>query len=308
LCWVDESGRVLSETETYSFYLGEDVTIRACYSLIPTDTSVYVIFKDKSGKILTSEYVTIASDSDYGVVEVPERGNYVGYTFTGWQDEDGNEYTVEDGKVHVTKDVTITAVYEAITGLTVTVNGTVLDKTYSYGDTVTVTAEESQDNHYFSGWYSNEKLVSDSQTYTFCVTSDTVLTAMYQGEEVLKQQPMANFSLTDRTTLDTGKQTLQMVLSWSLPEGYTFVGAGTVRTLVDAQKGNLSLENVDGSSIKKTTTTLTSSSGAYRCTVTLSTASVSKNLYAVGYLTYKEDDTGEVKTIYTDVATSKAAN
>jgi uncharacterized repeat protein (TIGR02543 family) len=308
LCWVDESGRVLSETETYSFYLGDDVTIRACYSLIPTDTSVYVIFKDKSGKILTSEYVTIASDSDYGVVAVPEHGTYLGYNFVGWQDEDGNEYKEEDGYIRVTEDVTIYAVYEGITGLTVTVNGVLQEKTYGYGDTVTVTADESQDNRYFSGWYINEKLVSDTLKYTFFVTGDTTITAMYLGDEVLKQQPLANFSLTERNNLDNGKQTLKMMLNWSLPEGYTLVGAGTVRTLVDSQKENLSLEKVDASTIKKTTTTLTDSQGSYECTVTLSTASVSKNFYARGYLTYKEDDTGEVTTIYTDVITSLAEN
>ena len=43
-------------------------------------------------------------------------------------------------------------------------------------------------------------------------------------------------------------------------------------------------------------------------TLTLSTASVSKNVYAKGYMTYKNTSTGEVNTLYTDAYTSNAAN
>ena len=312
LYWINSAGRVLTESPTYSFYLGDDLKLEACYKTA-VENQHYVIFKDMNGKVLWSGDVEMNQTDDagatyYGTVALPDHGTFVGYTFKQWKDASGKVISIDGktGTVKITEDIVIYAEYEAVTGLTLTVNDVKQNTTYAYASKVTVTADESKGGKYFSGWYIGEKLVSDSREYTFYITEDTSLTAKYEGESVIVQQPIVNMTMSKRTPLDNGKQTLVMNVTWSVPEGYTFVEGGLVRSLVDEYSEKLTLSDVDGTNVKKNVSKLTAGEGTYACTLTLGTASVSKNVYAVGYITYKNDATGEVMTIYTDKFTSTA--
>ncbi len=313
LYWINSAGRVLTEAATYSFYLGDDLKLQACYKTAVANQH-YVIFKDMNGKVLWSGDVSMNQPEEgettkYGTVDLPSHGIFAGYTFKQWKDASGNVIsTAETGTVKITEDIVIYADYAAVTGLRLTVDGVLQDTTYAYASKVTVTADESKDNKYFSGWYIGEKLVSDSREYTFYITGDTSLTAKYEGESVIVQKPIVNMTMSERTTLENSKQTLVMNVNWSVPEGYTFVEGGLVRSLVDAYSDNLTLSDVDGTNVKKNVSKLTTAEGTYSYTLTLSTASVDKNVYAVGYITYKNDATGEVTTIYTDKFTSTAVS
>lgn len=308
LGWVDSENRVVSTKTAYSFYLGEDVSLTALYKKAVA-SSHYVVFKDISGKILWSGDVDNDTDADYGTVTAPGHGTFAGRTFSAWTDETGNVLsTDEKGTIMITEDITIYASYEAISGLKVTVNGVENSETYDYNDLVTVTTDESNGSNYFTGWYVNDTLVSDKLEYSFYVKSDISLIAKYEGSEVLKEQPMATMTMSERNNLSNGKQTIQMILSWSLPEAYTLVEAGFIRTVVDAKKDNLSLDNVDGTNIGKKATSLKNAIGTCDYTLTLSTASVSKNVYAKGYVKYMDNETGEILTIYTELYSSLANN
>ncbi|MGN0480888.1 MAG: InlB B-repeat-containing protein [Lachnospiraceae bacterium] len=313
LYWTNSEGRVLTEADTYSFYLGDDLKLQACYKRA-VESYHYVIFKDMNGKILWTGDVAMSQTDDqgatyYGTVALPSHGIFTGYTFSSWKDASGNVISTEEtGTVKITEDIVLYADYEAVTGLKLTVDGVEQDTTYAYASKVTVTADESREGKYFSGWYNADKLVSESREYTFYITENTSLTAKYEGESVIVQQPIVNMTMSDRTTLDNGKQTLVMNVTWSVPEGYTFVEGGFVRSLVDEYSDKLTLSDVDGTNVKKNEAKLTTSEGTYIYTLTLSTASVGKNVYAVGYITYKNDATGEVTTIYTNKFTSTAAN
>ena len=313
LYWINSAGRVLTEAATYSFYLGDDLKLQACYKTAVANQH-YVIFKDMNGKVLWSGDVSMNQPEEgettkYGTVDLPSHGIFAGYTFKQWKDASGNVIsTAETGTVKITEDIVIYADYAAVTGLRLTVDGVLQDTTYAYASKVTVTADESKDNKYFSGWYIGEKLVSDSREYTFYITGDTSLTAKYEGESVIVQKPIVHMTMSERTTLENSKQTLVMNVNWSVPEGYTFVEGGLVRSLVDAYSDNLTLSDVDGTNVKKNVSKLTTAEGTYSYTLTLSTASVDKNVYAVGYITYKNDATGEVTTIYTDKFTSTAVS
>ena len=315
LYWINSDGRVLTDSLTYSFYLGDNMKLQACYKSTQgseTETEKhYVIFKDSDGKILWSGDVSMdqAEGNDkYGLVNVPQHGIFNGVTFKNWRDASGNVLSTEEtGSIKVTEDMIIYAEYEAISGLTLTVDGVQSDKTYTYGSLVTATAEESKDGKYFSGWYVGDKLVSDKREYSFRITENTAIEAKYDGEDVITQQPLLNMTMSERTTLSNGYQTVVMNVSWSVPEGYEFVDAGIVRTLTDAYKDKLTLSDVDNTNVKKNPTKLTTADGTMVYTLTLSTASVSKNVYAKGYMTYKNTSTGEVNTLYTDAYTSNAA-
>ena len=117
-------------------------------------------------------------ESYYGIAEIPEHGTYTGYTFNGWKDSAGNIISTEEtGFINVTEDVIICADYAADKDLTLTVNGVVQNQTYEYASMVTVNAEESRNGKYFSGWYIDDKLVSENEEYTFYITDDISLTA-----------------------------------------------------------------------------------------------------------------------------------
>lgn len=298
LYWVNSEGRVISDAPTYSFYLGDNLTIKAvfCYS----EDSAYVTFRDMGNTIL----MAISADSD-GYVNVPTNLiAYAGYTFIGWYDADGNKYEEENGRIKVNGNaaITIYAKYKADTETvyTVTVDGIEKGK-YTYGSYVTVTAEDIEGKE-FAGWYINGTLVSYDKAYSFYVTGDVALEARYSDTVVVKE-PVITLLVSERKETGNGSQYIIFTAAWSADSSYTFVEAGII--LAKDNSKELTLENVDNSTILKTATRLTTIEGTYAHTLTLSSAAAKANaVYARAYFTFIKD--GKVVTIYTTVQISKA--
>lgn len=127
-------------------------------------------------------------------------------------------------------------------------------------------------------------------------------------EENITQKPLVNMAMSDRTTLTGGKQSIVMNVTWSIPEGYEIIEAGLVRTLEDAYSNQLGLDKVDKKNVKKNPSKLTTAEGTMTYILTLGAVSAKKNLYARGYLTYRNVVSGEVTTVYTDTFTSNVYN
>ena len=70
----------------------------------------------------------------------------------------------------------------------------------------------------------------------------------------------------------------------------------------------LTLDDVDGTNVKSSVSTLTTAKGTYCYTQTLSVASVKKTVYAKGYIIFRNETTGEIVYLYTDLATSNPTN
>lgn len=297
LYWVNSEGRVISDAPTYSFYLGDNLTIKAvfCYS----EDSAYVTFRDMGNTIL----MAISADSD-GYVNVPTNLiAYAGYTFIGWYDADGKEYIVTDGKIQVSGNaaITIYAKYKADTETvyTVTVDGIEKGK-YTYGSYVTVTAEDIEGKE-FAGWYINGTLVSYDKAYSFYVTGNVALEARYSDTVVVKE-PVITLLVSERKETGNGSQYIIFTAAWSADSSYTFVEAGII--LAKDNSKELTLENVDNSTILKKATRLTTVEGTYAHTLTLSSAAAKANaVYARAYFTFIKD--GKVVTIYTTVQISE---
>lgn len=297
LYWVNSEGRVISDAPTYSFYLGDNLTIKAvfCYS----EDSAYVTFRDMGNTIL----MAISADSD-GYVNVPTNLiAYAGYTFIGWYDADGKEYIVTDGKIQVSGNaaITIYAKYKADTETvyTVTVDGIEKGK-YTYGSYVTVTAEDIEGKE-FAGWYINGTLVSYDKAYSFYVTGNVALEARYSNTVVVKE-PVITLLVSERKETGNGSQYIIFTAAWSADSSYTFVEAGII--LAKDNSKELTLENVDNSTILKKATRLTTVEGTYAHTFTLSSDTAKANaVYARAYFTFIKD--GKVVTIYTTVQISK---
>lgn len=311
LYWLNKDNRIISTDPTYSFYLGDNTEIRP-YFIVKTSDTPYVIVRDKNDKLLN--YGNATKDGEIFTFTVPAHTEFSGFKFIGWFDADDNEYHVNGTTFTITESVTIYAKYELVeeagTKYTVTANGgEPLSAEYEYGTPATVTAYEQVDGKYFSGWYDEtDKLVSTERVYSFIVTGNIELTAKYEGETPISAAPVVVMRMGDRATLDNGKQTIIMDVSWDVPTGYTFIQGGVLRTLNSDYKDKLTLDDVDGTNVKSSVSTLTTAKGTYCYTQTLSVASVKKTVYAKGYIIFRNETTGEIVYLYTDLATSNPTN
>lgn len=303
LYWIDNRGRILSENPTYSFYLADSVSIEAVFykTSVPAP---FVVFKDDFGK----NVLRTGRASVDGTISVPQAANYTGYKFVGWFDENGNQYTVTDGKIKVSGSCTVLAKYDVDSDklYTVTVDGTVKG-TYTLDKIVTVTADEPQEGKYFEGWFVGNIRVSYDLKYSFYVTGNVTLTSRYSDTPVDKE-PIVTLFVSERNTDTAESKYILAAAAWNVgSDEYTVLGAGLLYTLNADKKDNLTLEgNESDSDIRKTQSTKLSANGAYECTLNLSSqAALTSDIYMVAYVTYK-DANGNIKTVYSVVQVSKA--
>ncbi len=307
LYWVNKDRRIVSEQATFEFVLGGNSEYTAVYREIEPETAYVIVRNGVSDRILASG--DVEDDGTFAAPVIYENGIY---KFKGWFDKNGNEYTVnEDGKfTGITESVTIYAEYEEVETeytVTTTIDGEETTAKYKYGDTATVTADAEKDGKFFTGWYDVDgKLISTETTYSFAVIGNITLEARY-GDEAVIAEPVVNMTVVREAVSDTdgiaGRVT--MTVSWNVPEGYTFVGAGLVRTYDATKKDSLTLNAVDGTSIRQNRTTSEEASATYICSLPMKAETFGKDMYIRGYVTYM-NAAGNVVTQYTEIVTSPA--
>lgn len=310
LYWINSEGRILSDEPEYKFTLGMDTSIKACFMETEQwEDSSYVIFRDNiTKKIIWSGDVEMTAHSDgiYGTVAAPALLNYSGVTFKDWRDADGNVVTPdENGNIRITSNITIYAIYRATSDtFDVTVDGETVGS-YVFRTSVSVTAPETKDGKYFAGWYRDGVLVSTNASYSFIIRSATALTTVYTD---IKQEPASVAILTvgDREQTERGVLA-PFSLDWSLAEGCELVKVGIIRTYDASLKDKLTLENVNGSTIKTKESVLTTSDGNYLYNLTMLPETAVNDVYMTGYVMYRAAN-GNIVTLYTDVVTSPAGN
>lgn len=310
LYWINSEGRILSDEPEYKFTLGMDTSIKACFMETEQwEDSSYVIFRDNiTKKIIWSGDVEMTAHSDgiYGTVAAPALLNYSGVTFKDWRDADGNVVTPdENGNIRITSNITIYAIYQATSDtFDVTVDGETVGS-YGFRTSVSVTAPETKNGKYFAGWYRDGVLVSTNANYSFIIRSATALTTEYTDT---KQEPASVAILTvgDREQTERGVLA-PFSLDWSLAEGCELVKVGIIRTYDASLKDKLTLENVNGSTIKTKESVLTTSDGNYLYNLTLLPETAVNDVYMTGYVMYRAAN-GNIITLYTDVVTSPAGN
>lgn len=310
LYWINSEGRILSDEPEYKFTLGMDTSIKACFMETEQwEDSSYVIFRDNiTKKIIWSGDVEMTAHSDgiYGTVAAPALLNYSGVTFKDWRDADGNVVTPdENGNIRITSNITIYAIYRATSDtFDVTVDGETVGS-YGFRTSVSVTAPETKDGKYFAGWYRDGVLVSTNASYSFIIRSATALTTEYTD---IKQEPASVAILTvgDREQTERGVLA-PFSLDWSLAEGCELVKVGIIRTYDASLKDKLTLENVNGSTIKTKESVLTTSDGNYLYNLTMLPETAVNDVYMTGYVMYRAAN-GNIITLYTDVVTSPAGN
>ena len=221
--------------------------------------------------------------------------------------------TIADGMITYTATATVdgvdyTSTQQVKESYTLYVDGgTITDgakESYSYADAVTVTADEQQGGKFFSGWYIGNTRITTKQSYTFYIKSDMTVTAKYEGETVQKEQADVSVMI-NRSNIADKKQKVVFSLNWALPSGCKLKEAGIVRRYDNAE--DLTLENVNGSEIKKNASTLRTQNGNCNINLTVSATTKLKTINAVAYVVYTDKNGGE-QTVYSNVQTSAYTN
>ena len=151
-----------------------DITVKANYRNVEEAPSfeIKVNGGTGAGTYKEGESVTVTAND-------PEEGKI----FKGWKDADGNIVSTE--KVYtftVSGELSLTAVYGDIE-YTVTINGGTGGGVYKEGDSVTVTAAEPEEGKIFKGWQDADgNIVSTDKSYTFTVSGEVSLTAVYEDK------------------------------------------------------------------------------------------------------------------------------
>ena len=178
-------------------------------------------------------------------------------------------------------------------------NGTITageKDSYSYGDTINLTANPAPDGQVFAGWYLNDELVSTSKVYGRVVDQDLVLEARYD-DAPLPVEPVVTASDTPRTAAGNSvnyKTTLSV--NWSVPDRCKLVEAGVIRAFAKSAPSQNTLVTKG----TKKATSLKTANGTYKLTISVSGSTNTYNLYYVGYVVYK-DASGNILTKYSEI-------
>ena len=302
LYWINDEGKIVSDTVDYEFYLVNDMQLTACYRrTTSSDNLCYVIFRDIDNRVLWSGNIVSGAK-----VSVPAHKNYTGYKFVGWAVDPNGEvkYTLESGTITINEATTFYAKYEVTGDFSLTVNGDIDANTYKYGQLVTVKAEPKNGDKFFSGWYIGDTLVSYDLEYMFYITDDTSLTAKYEGDAEVVKKPILNATMSGKT-YDETRPMVTITVTWAVPEGYTIMQGGLIRAYSKTamSKDDITLEKVNDDSIVRNTSTRTDENNTYAYTLKWA-ANSQYDVYAVGYIIYRNNTTGELITQYTDVVNS----
>ena len=163
-------GEKVSEDSTYSFTVTKSVTIIAFfeYKAVTEKYSVKVINGTGGGSFENGETATVIASA----IE--------GKTFTEWRINGEKVSSKPTYSFTVTKDVVITAVYKVNPEkYTITVEGGTGGGEYYEGETVTINADQTSIK-VFSEWQIDGIKVSDNPTYSFTVTKNALIVAVYE--------------------------------------------------------------------------------------------------------------------------------
>ena len=290
--WTDQFGNRYLDAEGQSSVTddeelvipatGHDYISSGRWTATEEGYSLDVTFTCKHGDDTATVPAKVTSSSSDGVTVYTAVAEHNGTQFT---------YTKE-----VQDSYALTVVDGTIEGTEVTTNN------YGYNDVVTVVAEKMKDGQYFEGWYIGDTLVSGNPVYSFCIVEDKTLTARYSSEEA-EERAVVSLRMSDREDIGSGAERVVMTVEWSVPSDYTMIGAGLVRSYTESSEDMLTLEHVDGSSIRQNQTKAWCKNGYYKYTLNMSPTTKLNPVNARGYLIY-EDAEGAEYTIYTDVFVS----
>lgn len=297
--WMNESGAIVSTTESYTFITTANDYLKAVY-MTDIEGVNSVVFKNGKaaggrGQIIDMQYYSSADEVHF--IDDPTQP---GYEFLGWNLSAGDIAELLDAG----QDVTVLANWEAAKVYVDVIvwNGTVTsgasyDEQYLAYSAVTVTADPAPEGKRFAYWIDLEgNVVSYDAEYKFYPTGYTELTAEYFNEdEEIAFDPLV-FIAADPSTAG---EKITYTLSWDIDE--------TVGTVTSAGLMVVNNDDFDPETFYHGTTdtnvfdrALSSSEIKQQNIYTITKgSSYADNTYvACTFVVYTSAETGESETCY----------
>lgn len=307
LYWVNESGKVVSTSKTYTFSMGSATTLKAVYAE-KEEHQAMVVFISHTQQVISSKGYT-----DTQEIQFPEPPIKMGATFVRW--------SMTEAEIRAAMATTATGiivvepVYEFNAGsYTVTVNYP-NDETATYTATVgkitTVTAK-SIDGKVFKCWKNGDTVLGYTETLRIAPRGDLTLTAEYvDAGTTVDRLPV--IALTEISASQQGaKYAVSFTATRSVPDGYTVTEQGVLVSTdsrygeegaLDAMKLDADGDEPDNTQVLKATNT--DATGVTVLNGIVSAAD--RTVYGRAYMILR-DSSGTMVYVYSDTILSGSYN
>ena len=307
LYWVNESGKVVSTSKTYTFSMGSATTLKAVYAE-KEENQAMVVFISHTQQVISSKGYT-----DTQEIQFPEPPIKMGATFVRWS---MTEAEIRAAMATTTTGIIVVEpVYEFSAGsYTVTVNYP-NDETATYTATVgkitTVTAK-SIDGKVFKCWKNGDTVLGYTETLKIAPRGDLILTAEYvDAGTTVDRLPV--IALTEISASQQGaKYAVSFTATRSVPEGYTVTEQGILVSTDSryGQEGALDAMKLDADGAKPDDTFILKATNTDATGVTVLNGTVSaadRTVYGRAYMILR-DSSGAMVYVYSDTILSGSYN
>lgn len=307
LYWVNESGKVVSTSKTYTFPMGSATTLKAVYAE-KEENQAMVVFISHTQQVISSKGYT-----DTQEIKFPEPPIKMGATFVRWS---MTEAEIRAAMATTTTGIIVVEpVYEFNEGsYTVTVNYP-NDETATYTATVgkitTVTAK-SIDGKVFKCWKNGDTVLGYTETLKIAPRGDLTLTAEYvDAGTTVERLPV--IALTEISASQQGaKYAVSFTATRSVPDGYTVTEQGILVSTNSqyGQEGALDAMKLDANGAKPDDTFILKATNTDATGVTVLNGTVSaadRTVYGRAYMILR-DSSGAMVYVYSDTILSGSYN
>ncbi len=307
LYWVNESGKVVSTSKTYTFSMGSATTLKAVYAE-KEEHQAMVVFISHTQQVISSKGYT-----DTQEIQFPEPPIKMGATFVRWS---MTEAEIRAAMATTTTGIIVVEpVYEFSAGsYTVTVN-------YPNDDTATYTATvgkitpvtaKSIDGKVFKCWKNGDTVLGYTETLKIAPRGDLILTAEYvDAGTTVDRLPV--IALTEISASQQGaKYAVSFTATRSVPDGYTVTEQGVLVSTdsrygeagaLDAMK--LDADGDEPDNTKSLKATNTDATGVTVLNGIVSAAD--RTVYGRAYMILR-DSSGAMVYVYSDTILSGSYN
>lgn len=307
LYWVNESGKVVSTSKTYTFSMGSATTLKAVYAE-KEEHQAMVVFISHTQQVISSKDYT-----DTQEIQFPEPPIKMGATFVRWS---MTEAEIRAAMATTTTGIIVVEpVYEFSAGsYTVTVNYP-NDETATYTATVgkitTVTAK-SIDGKVFKCWKNGDTVLGYTETLKIAPRGDLTLTAEYvDAGTTVDRLPV--IALTEISASQQGaKYAVSFTATRSVPDGYTVTEQGILVSTNSryGQSDALDAMKLDANGAKPDDTFILKATNTDATGVTVLNGTVSaadRTVYGRAYMIL-HDSSGAMVYVYSDTILSGSYN
>lgn len=307
LYWVNESGKVVSTSKTYTFSMGSATTLKAVYAE-KEEHQAMVVFISHTQQVISSKGYT-----DTQEIQFPEPPIKMGATFVRWS---MTEAEIRAAMATTTTGIIVVEpVYEFSAGsYTVTVNYP-NDETATYTATVgkitTVTAK-SIDGKVFKCWKNGDTVLVYTETLKIAPRGDLTLTAEYvDAGTTVDRLPV--IALTEISASQQGaKYAVSFTATRSVPDGYTVTEQGILVSTNSryGQSDALDAMKLDANGAKPDDTFILKATNTDATGVTVLNGTVSAadcTVYGRAYMILR-DSSGAMVYVYSDTILSGSYN